>query len=179
MRRTELNDAYFDWMYQTVLDEEPKSYQKLLYLLNETEFTYIIPMDGNRYEDGISLRYRFGYSCDVDEVEVARYLDDKPCSVLEMMVALAIRIEEHIMRDPDIGDRTGEWFWVMISSLGLETMDDFHFDEKYSTEVIQNFLDRDYAPNGDGGLFRIDHCDEDLRNVEIWYQANWYLNTIE
>lgn len=50
---------------------------------------------------------------------IASYLDNRPCSVLEMIIALAIRLEEHIMDDPDIGNRTGQWFWDMIVSLGL------------------------------------------------------------
>ena len=41
-----------------------------------------------------------------------------------MMIALAIRCEEHIMDDPDAGDRTGQWFWSMLVSLGLGSMDE-------------------------------------------------------
>ena len=37
-----------------------KSYRRLFYKLHDTEFAYTIPMDGNRAEDGIELRYRFG-----------------------------------------------------------------------------------------------------------------------
>ena len=57
-------------------------------------------------------------------------------------------------------------------------MSDNHYDETYVDEVITRFLDRDYQPNGKGGLFTIRHCDDDLREVEIWYQLCWYLDTI-
>ena len=62
MTRDELIDQYFDWMYQLVVDDRysNKSYRKLFSRLYDTEFTYTIPMDGNRAEDGIDLRYRFG-----------------------------------------------------------------------------------------------------------------------
>ena len=63
MTRDELNNAYFDWMYQLVCDDEYSrglSYRKLLSLLHDTDFTYTIALDGNRYDDGIDLRYRFG-----------------------------------------------------------------------------------------------------------------------
>ena len=102
MTRHEVNDSYFRWMYQLVCDECPNkpSYKKLLYFLHSTDFTYSLALDGNRFDDGIELRYRYDYENDLEQVKVARYLDDKPCSVLEMMIALAIRLEEHIMSDP-------------------------------------------------------------------------------
>jgi hypothetical protein len=135
-------------------------------------------MDANRYEDGIDLRYRFGYSENIDGTLIADYLDDRPCSVLEMLIALAIRLEEHIMNDPAIGDRTGQWFWNMVANLGLGGMDDAKFDRGYVENIIQRFLNRDYERNGKGGLFTVEHCKEDLRNVEIWYQACWYLDRV-
>ena len=49
MTKNELNDAYFNWMYQLVFDgrySKKLSYQKLLRELHRIEFTYSIPMDG-------------------------------------------------------------------------------------------------------------------------------------
>lgn len=60
----ELNNEYFEWMCQLVYDERyirRLSYQKLLNHLHNIDFQYSLPMDGNRAEDGIDLRYRFGY----------------------------------------------------------------------------------------------------------------------
>lgn len=182
MTKDELNNLYFDWMYQLISNDERcssrLSFRKLLYLLHDTEFTYMIEMDGNRYEDGVNLRYRFGYKYGVSDAEIADCLDTRPCSVLEMMIALSIRLEEHIMDDPDIGDRTGQWFWDMIVNLGLGSMDDSKFDKAYAIDVIRRFLNRDYGRDGKGGLFTIEHCRYDMRDVEIWYQANWYLDNI-
>lgn len=178
MTKDELNNAYFEWMYQLVCDERDSemSYRKLLYLLHDMDFNYTIPMDGNRAEDGTDLRYRFGYENAYDGPIIAAYLDDRPCSVLEMMVALAIRCEEHIMCDPDIGDRTGQWFWNMIDNLGLGDMNDEGFYKNYAERVIQKFLNREYKRNGEGGLFTVKHYRKDLRLVEIWYQMCWYLD---
>lgn len=181
MTRNELNNAYFNWMYQLIYDEQclkRLSYRKLLYLLHDTEFTYTIAMDGNRYEDGIDLRYRFAYENGYEGTMIAEYLDDRPCSVLEMLIALAIRLEEHIMADPEIGNRTGQWFWNMITNLGLGSMDDAKFDKNRVVDIIQRFLNRDYERNGKGGLFTVEHCRYDLRNIEIWYQACWYLDNV-
>lgn len=96
----ELNQSYFAWMCQLVSNERYSkrlSYRKLLTHLHEVEFTYTLPMDGNRAEDGIDLRYRFGYENDYSEPMIASGLDDRPCSVLEMMIALSMRCEEQII----------------------------------------------------------------------------------
>ena len=52
------------------------------------------------------------------------------------------------------------------------------FDKQYVTKVIGRFLNREYEPNGKGGLFIINNCNDDLRDVEIWYQLCWYLDSI-
>ena len=100
MTRDELNKAYFEWMYSLVCDDEP-SYRELFHFLHGVDFTYTIDMDGNRFDDGINLRYRFADESGYNGRMVAKYLDSRPCSVLEMLLALAIRLEEHIMSDPE------------------------------------------------------------------------------
>lgn len=180
MVRDDVLNEYFDWMCQLVSDKQyigDRSYRKLLSKLHNIPFTYTIDMDGNRAADGIDLRYRFGYERNYEDYIIASFLDDKPCSVLEMIVALALRCET-IMEDPDYGDRTGEWFWGMIESLGLKSMDDTGFNRDYVDDVIDIFLSRDYGRDGRGGLFTIKHPKRDLRTVEIWYQMNWYLDSI-
>lgn len=177
--KNELINEYFEWIYQLVCkDAKGLSYRKLLCKLYDTPFNYTVAMDGNRAEDGVDLRYRFGYECGFANSAVADYLDNKDCSVLEMMVALAIRCEEHIMDNPDIGDRTGKWFLDMIVNLGLEKMTDDHFDKRYVESVLDRFLNREYRRNGDGGLFTVHHSRIDMRSVEIWYQAMWYLDEV-
>ena len=82
------------------------------------------------------------------------------------------------MDDPLVGDRTGQWFWGMVTSLGLGSMMDDRFDKRYVEDVVVKFLNREYEPNGKGGLFTIKNCDQDLRDVEIWVQLLWYLDTM-
>lgn len=180
MTQDELINRYFDWMCQLVVGDRysKQLYHKLFARLHDTEFTYMIPMDGNRAEDGSNLRYRFGREFGYEDVVIATFLDDRPCSILEMMTALAIRCEEHIMDDPDIGNRTGQWFWAMIDSLGLDSMNDALFNRDYVDETICRFLIREYERNGKGGLFTVNHTRRDMRSVEIWYQMCWYLDEI-
>jgi hypothetical protein len=171
-----MKQKYFDWMCNLVCDHKHQEYQTLLEHLHDIEFRYILDMDGNRAEDGEDLRYRYGFEFDIPRVDIEYCLDDRPCSILEMMVALAHRCEENIMDDPDFGDRTGKWFWGMIENLGLDSMDDDHFDEDYVDMIVERLLERKYDPDGAGGLFTLHECRQDLRTVDIWYQLMWYLS---
>lgn len=179
--RTEIRSSYFEWLVDLACGERYSnkiSYRKLLDVLHNTKFTYSIPNDRNRAEDGMDLRGRF--ASDMKEYPydtIIRNLAGR-CSILEMMIALSIRCEENIMDDPNVGDRTGQWFWGMIINLGLGHMTDDIFDYQYVVTVINRFLDREYEPDGRGGLFTVRHCDYDLRTAEIWYQLCWYLDSI-
>lgn len=180
MTQNALINEYFEWMYRLVHDSRVcrrAPYGNLLRRLYDTDFIYTIPLDGNRAEDGVNLRYRFGYEHNYSDSMIATYLDDRPCSILEMMIALAFRCEDHIM-DSDVGNRTGQWFWNMIENLGLLSMHNYNFDQNRVDRAIDIFLNREYERNGRGGLFTIEHCGRDLRHVEIWYQMCWYLDTI-
>lgn len=178
MTREQLNSQYFEWIYDILCWDKKKSFKMLLCALFNIDFTVILPMDENRAEDGEDLRYRFGRDHEYDDAIITTFLDNRPCSVLEMMAALAIRYEEHIMCDIEYGDRTHIWFWEMIKNLGLAHMSDDHYNQRRVDEAIARFLYRMYDADGTGGIFRIPGCPVDLRNVELWYQGCWYLNTI-
>lgn len=173
-----INDEYFDWLCEVVDSKrfsKHVSYRKLLMHLHNIEFTWFIPYDDNRADDGIMLRRK--YALAHHDEELSDYISG-PCSVLEMMAALAIRCEESIMDDTLFGNRTGQWFWGMIHNLGLSPMNDSNFDAEFVDDVIARFLNREYEPDGKGGLFTIKNCDHDLRTVEIWRQLSWYLGSI-
>lgn len=165
---------YFDWLCGIV--GYNVTYQKLLYLLFSINFIPNIARDENRAGDGINLRYRFACERNYSYSEVSDAIDNRDCSLLEMMIALALRCEENIMYDQDYGDRTGQWFWDMVDNLGLSSFDDYHWDEYYAKEICNDFNNANYSPDGKGGLFYIPGCDKDLRSIEIWYQMCWYLN---
>ena len=170
-----LSNEYFNWMLRIV---DGQNYTLLLKQLHATEFIFTIGLDGNRAEDGVDLRYRFGRERNYPDSMIATYLDTIPCSILEMMVALSIRCEEHIMEDTHVGDRTSRWFWSMIDSLGLSDMSDRTYNYRYTMNVINDFLNHNYKRNGEGGIFTVEDCKIDMRSIEIWYQMFEYLRTI-
>lgn len=179
MNDKRIKEEYFNWLYSIIADRR-MGFKELCGYLHRREFTYTIPLDSNRYEDGIDLRYHFGRDKHIPDAAISAVLDVAPCSVFEMMVALAYRCEEDVMYDSEIGGRTYQWFQVMLKSLGLYSMnDDVGVDERYFNIAIDRFLERRYEPNGKGGLFVLKHCNHDLRTVEIWYQAMWYLTEME
>lgn len=172
-----IKSDYFEWMYDLVGGgrySPSTSFRQLLTFLHEVEFTYFVPHDENRADDGINLRYRYCYDHNCEDLEV--YLDG-PCSVLEMMIALVLRCEE-FMDDPSKGDRTSQWFWTMIHSMGLSSMTDTNFNEWLVSDAVGRLLNRDYDRDGAGGLFHVRGWDRDMRRMEIWQQLLAYLNTI-
>ena len=165
--------TYLDWLAGIAIpdDRERESYQKLIFALFEKEFYAIIHNDENRVADGENLRLIFenewGVSCE----------NMGPCSVLEMLVALAIRCENDIMYDPDEGDRTAIWFWEMMDNLGLSELDDWHFSERKVNAIVKKLNDRTYDKDGFGGPFYIAGFDRDMRKIELWYQMNFWLTS--
>jgi hypothetical protein len=173
-----INDEYFEWLCELIDSKrfsKHVSYRKLLMHLHNIEFTWLIPLDDNRADDGVQLRRK--YALYRDDLRIRRYLTG-PCSVLEMMIALAVRCEECIMDNEQMGNRAGQWFWGMIHNLGLSPMNDSKFDVDFVDNAIARLLNREYEPDGRGGLFTVRNCERDMRTVEIWCQLSWYLGSI-
>lgn len=178
----DLNEQYYNWIYRIVCGEwEPRnlSFHSLLRYLFCRRYTPACEMDVCRATDGVNLRYRFATENDIPYGKVDATFQGMPCSMLEMMVALAIRIEEHIMEDRSMGNRVGQWFWNMIVSLGMAAMDDTRFNEERAEYIVVRFMNREYQPNGAGGLFTLTHPVDDMRTIDIWYQLMRYLNENE
>lgn len=180
MKEYELVNDYFEWMYRLVCGEGGRnlSFRKLLMRLYDLDYQYTLPMDENRWTDGVQLRYRYGREHNIPDYVIASELDTRPCSMLEMMLALSLRCEETIMIDDHFGDRTGQWFWNMISSLGLGGETDRNFRASHVDAVVDRFNNRRYSPNGEGGLFRVNDRNINLLNMDIWYQMQAYINDV-
>lgn len=167
--------AYRDWLLNEMRAE---GYSILFDHLYNTEFKWVLDMDEHRAEDGRYLRDRF------ENISGLMCLDEWlewPCSFLEMVVALAYSIEDRIMYDPEMGARTSEWFWMMLTNLGLHICSDRWMGQEgrdglaYVDEIINTVMLRTYNSDGSGGLFPLKNPEIDQRDVEIWSQANSYI----
>lgn len=155
---------YFNWMAEVVGAHRVE----LLAILDSIPFEWSVKNDDNRAADGIELRRRFA---ETNYIELTDEDFAVPCSVLEMMVALALRCDNDIMGEP--GEEHPEiWFWMMIRNLGL---DEGVSDEQHVREVIDIWLKRKFEPDGKGSPFPGQKFKTDQRKVEIWSQLNNYL----
>ena len=167
----DIHKDYFNWLCELIdYRGRASNYTQALSYLHSREFTYFVPGDGNRYEDGLDLRYRYANERGLIFAEVCKEFDASACSVLEMMVALACRCEDHIMFDGSKGNRQSKWFWDMFRNLGLHNLSDRRFDENDICEIVDRFLNREYGSDGKGGLFVTSDPTKDMRKEEIWYQ---------
>lgn len=166
-------NEYFDWLYFTIKRNNRRKFRKLLSFLHTIPFKYTVDYDENRAIDGTTLRWYFVDDGNSDEILSWK----EPCTVLEMLIALAMKMES-LMEKP--GEETGaeRWFWLMLSNLDLDWMNDSKFDKGYILERVNMFMDRRYESDGNGNIIYIPETRDDLRDVEIWYQTCWYLDSI-
>ena len=171
----EICEEYFEWL--TYVVNIGKDHTELARMLHNREFYSIWSNDQNRVEDGKMLRNIFR-----DETLYNNYecLERPNCSVLEMLIALAIRMES-ILEDPAEGDRTISWFWLFLDNLGLSKYTNYNI--KYGAgnpvteinDILDDLIERRYKRSGEGGLFPLKNAKKDQRKVEIWYQLSSYL----
>lgn len=167
---------YFNYLLEKVdaiRNAKRSRYKKLLWLLFSEEFRwdYAIYSDSCRAGDALSLRSLYLES----ERAVGDTDDDEPCNVLEVLVALSIRIELDLVGEPG-NEHPEKWFWEMIDNLGLSGMTDDKFDEMTVINVIGEWMGRGFKKNGDGGLFPLKKPSRDQRKTPIWDQMAEYLN---
>ncbi len=168
-----LDEAYFVWLYSQVGSvknrNRAKTYWKLLRLFYIKEFTWSdIEKDENRAQNGKNLRREFMRDTGV-RMDEEGWLE-MGCSMLELLISLSYTLTFEGDGEPS------EWFWGMIENLGLIGCTDASPpDESIVNHILDKVINRDYAPNGAGGLFPLRKTKQDQRKVELWYQAQAYL----
>lgn len=166
-------NEYLDFLCNVV--GRAYEYDKLLEHLHRIEFYSLVPNDDNRGVDGEQLRTIF-----IDEVgpQGSTSLPTGPCTVLEMLVGVAYRLEFELL-----GGRyerpASDWFWVLIENLELEWCDNVLYPRPDSVnevdERVKNLLERNYGTDGRGGLFPLKRAQKDQRRIEIWYQMSVWI----
>lgn len=180
MRRTTISQEYFDWLYKKIDRPNERSYRTLCKLLDNKKFRWSVHNDDNRCEDGLNLRRMFAEDMDENHLEVKYFLKGD-CTVFEMLVALAQRMNDLTYDLKTHDDRTPKWFHKLIINLGLKEYDDsWRFkamDEIKIDEILEIMLDRTYGYYGNGGLFPMKRRPpKDMSEVEIYYQLMYWLD---
>lgn len=178
---SEIVNAYFRYLGELVGADTfaEGNYWNLLRQLNSIEFYWTVSLDENRAADGESLRTKFFYEHNSINVDYEPFIYT-PCSVLEMLIALALRMEKEYLMDWRAGspDNTPVYFWEMISNLGLDDCTDDNWSSKTAEKIryyVGEFLDRNYDFHGNGGIFPVSKNTRDQRKIEIWSQMHAYI----
>lgn len=169
---------YFDWLCEKVSPSNCHfQHRELLSILNDIDFIIPVGMpniinDDNRASNGENLRWH--YVCDGGSREILEL--DKPCSVLELLIAISNEFES-ITDDYYERYNASYWFWMMIENLDLMDMIDGYLDLDKIYENIETFMFRRYDEDGsNGGIIVIPRCHKDLTNMELWNQMCLYLD---
>lgn len=171
-----INNLYFTWLMNKVSNQEIHSNE---YAITENDIlkceqlfvSNYYPsndLDYSRSVDGITLRRTFLFEAGNSEENVSCINGMCPmCNILEMMVALAIKMDLEVLFNPYYGFRHDIWFWNMYATLGLYTDDDVK-------GIVSRFNEKRYCENGIGGLFTIPNTD--VRSLDIWTQMSWWVS---
>lgn len=170
-----LDEEFLTWLYSQVGYPEAKNrsltYWKLFRQLYTIEFVWLIRNDDTRLEDAKRLRLEFLSDAGIDERDVDPCWLDIGCSVLELMVAMARRLEFQ-------ADETAHyWFWNLVENLGLRRYTDAtkKYPHQRVEDIVYTVIFRQYTPHGAGGFFPLRGPCVDQRNVELWYQLSAYV----
>ena len=171
-------NKYFDWLCDKAgvgyNKFTGKSYLLLADALFRIPFTWDIPTDENRAMDGVYLRTLFVLDYGWDELECIG-----ECSMLEMMIALADRLEFQT----DV--RLIEWFFVLCGHVRFIEFDDKNFDKRAVDLICKKVCNHEYRADGYGGFFPL-KCSTgfdksgtkmEQNGTELWYQMMKYLES--
>lgn len=165
-----LESEYFEWLCEQITPRRPsKTYDELYELLWTTEFIPFVSNDENRVGDSVELWVEF-FRYKGLEVQYEHIAGER-CSVLELIIALSRRLAFQA------GGEQEKWAFQLITNLGLD-----HLSGQITRnhliraqQVLDDFIWRNYKPDGVGGLFPLRNPREDQTKVEIWYQMHAYI----
>lgn len=163
-----MNDSnYLDWIIDLF---DGGDHLCLFRQLMTIEFRYSVQLDANLIPCVRRFREKMGRDYDGPK---------GPPTVLELLATLAVECEDKIMHNDDFGNRTTQWFWMMLYNLGVNIYDDIHYTDRTAEEIddrVNIFLDREYDYYGEGGIFTVNNPYYDMRSAPLWEQLNWELN---
>ena len=168
---------YFTWLVDFIDPDHliGEDYQPVIVKLFFTNFRWKKGFidDRNRAADGLEFRREFVREFYYGEVNERFFV--RPCSCLEMLIALTKRIEDGIS-SVTTKENMAKWFWIFMVNLGLDPDDSRVYDSEYVENVIEKWLDREYDPTENGNIFTSFSREIDFRKEPIAVQMNVFLN---
>ena len=166
-------DPYFDWLCM-IIGNKVSDYTELISSLHTYEFHPKMELDINRGADGLQLRVEFMN----EHGPWGSSSNRGPCTMLELLVGLAKRMG-FLTYGEENHEQTGYYFWRMIENLGLNRVTDRLWGTINGAFFVEDAVwrvnERQYQPDGTGGIFPLRCPSVDQREVEIWYQMNAWL----
>lgn len=151
---------YFNKLVELV---DGYGYENMLLDLYNTPFEVKVHNDENRLDEAYKLRDIYGGP------------HDNPGNCFEVLIVLAKDVDD-ILWDSRHGDRTKEWFWMMMENMGLTEYTNPNYNEGRVAIAIDIFVNRKFAKNGSGGPFPLRRPLSNMRRIEWWYALNAYVN---
>lgn len=162
-------NRYYIWLTDRIDFDSHDNYSKLVEYLFSKNYIWKIWTDENRNADGINLREKFK-----DETDYLDYSSlVRPCSVLEMLIAFAERINVDVM---DEEYSTSYWFWLMLNNLGFKECTDDNFDAEKVDSTLNIWMNREFDRDGKGGIFPQISGKTNQKNLEYWFQMQQYIS---
>lgn len=150
------------------------NYSCLLATLQNTDFRFS-SKDRPRVDDAFDLRSVY---IDMIKNEFVGDPDERVfgcVSVLELLVAFAIRVDMEIVGDPG-NPRPDILFFDWIKNLGI-WIEDGNWTVEKSNNVIKKlskWMDRDYKDDGKGSIFPLKSVTFEFSKTDIWRQMYKY-----
>ena len=171
------NKLYFDYL-TSLIDNSGKvfEYSYLLEYLYNCQFVWLsnIPLDENRAIDGMQLRTSYAKLLSPQDVGMfSEAVFNKPCSMLEMLVAFADRLT-YVVSSLD----RSNYFWLFIENLGLNVFSNISYDPITVNNIVQGFIYGKKVNPADANPPLLFPCREVYNNLDkdLYMQANYYLN---
>jgi len=172
-----LREDYLRWLepqFREETDNPGKSYWDLINLMFEREFGWVdsIPKDENRVVDGRDLRLYFTREQNL-RPSALDFLGPGS-SFLEVLIALS----KHMAFIA--GGSAPGWAWHLVTNLELDRMSDpLSVPKRKKVEgILDTVIERTYSPSGQGGFFPLTWPEEDMTQIELWYQMNIYVSEL-
>lgn len=170
-----MNQDYIKWLQNRVdLIDTKGSHDSLFKELASYNYDYILPMDENRAQDGIALRYQFYQNSD----SYPRWVLTQPCTFLEFLVALAERMS--FICSSYVEDMIKGIFWKLLDNMTISNLTDDEWEqldgEKQVGWAISRVCNRTYDADGTGGLFPMAKPKQNQREIQVWYQMQQYFH---